>query len=313
MMDVTRVVVIGASAGGVEPLKTLAAGFRGGLSAAYFVVLHTNPSGRSFLPEILTAAGPLPAVPAADGAALTRGMIYVAAPDCHLAIEDGKLRSFRGPKENRHRPSVNTLFRSAARVYGANSIGVILSGSLDDGTVGLWEIKKAGGTAIVQSPEEATFPSMPRSAIENVRVDYVVPVTEIPSIVNSLVADSANTHKSTHKEKTHVDRPTDLTCPECRGPLHEIRLGSVAQVECRVGHCYSPESALEAHEDTEERTLWSAVVALEEGAEFALRLVDTHAPMAAALRTAAEEKRAHARAIRHMITDGRNRVAIGTV
>lgn len=220
--------------------------------------------------------------------------MYVALPHFHMAIHDITLQSFRGPKENRHRPFCEYLFRSAARAYGPNAIGVILSGSLDEGTVGLWDIKSAGGIAIVQSPVDARFNSTPRNAIENVNTDYVVPVSEIASIVNSLVTDSVHTHNTTDEETT-LEKLTDLTCPESRGPLHELKLGRVAQLECRAGHCYSPESALAAHEDTEERTLWSTVVALEGGADFAPRLVNSH--MAAQKQNCApsRQKNAHTR------------------
>lgn len=308
-MAIEHVVVIGASAGGVEALRILAAGLRYHPATAYLVVLHITPSSPSHLAEILTAAGRLPALPVVDGAPVESGTIYVSEPDRHLYLEGSHLRSIRGPKENRHRPSVNTLFRSAAKVYESGAIGILLSGCLDDGTVGLWEIKRAGGIAIVQDPNEATFDSMPRNAIENVDVDYVVSVSEIPSIVNSLLANSVERRASTREDIT-LEQQTDLTCPECRGPLREVKLGRIAQLECRVGHSYSPESALDAHEDTQERTLWSAVVALEEGAEFALRLVDTHPALAAQLDASAQQKRAQAKVIRKMIGGARMRVPV---
>ncbi|HUS06753.1 MAG TPA: chemotaxis protein CheB [Bryobacteraceae bacterium] len=312
-MSVERVVVIGASAGGLEPLKILAHNLRSHPSTAYFVVLHLSPSGRSFLANILAAAGRLPAVQAVDGTLIESGKIYVPEPDRHMYLERSHVRSVRGPKENRHRPSVNTLFRSAARIYGKDSVGVVLSGVLDDGTVGLWEIKRAGGITIVQCPDEATFDAMPRSAIDNVQIDYVVPVSEIASIVNSLVGDSARIHEP-HREESKLERElTGLTCPECRGPLNEQKLGRVLQLECRVGHVYSPESALDAHEDTQERTLWGAVVALEEGADLALRLIETHPDSAPALREAADEKRTHAQTIRQMVTGSRKRARVTPV
>jgi two-component system chemotaxis response regulator CheB len=170
---------------------------------------------------------------------------------------------------------VNTLFRSAALAYGPRVIGVILTGALDDGASGLWEIKQRGGRAIVQEPSDALFPDMPRNALENVPVDHTLPLQEIAPLLTVLAGQSVASQES--KETTTMEpRQTGLTCPECRGPITEFRNGPISEFRCRVEHRYSPETFLAAHADTRERTLWAAVVALEEGAQVARDLASSH-------------------------------------
>jgi two-component system, chemotaxis family, protein-glutamate methylesterase/glutaminase len=184
-----RVIVVGASAGGVQALSRLAAGLPPDLPAAVAVVLHVPPSGHSVLHQILQRAGPLPCDAAQDGEALRAGHIYVGPPDRHLVLDDREVRLTRGPKENGHRPAIDPLFASAARTHGPRAIGVILSGTLDDGTAGLAAIKLAGGTTVVQDPEDALYPGMPSSAIERVAVDHVVALDELASLLSELVGD----------------------------------------------------------------------------------------------------------------------------
>jgi len=179
------IIVIGASAGGVHALVTLVGSLPQKLSAAIFVVLHIPANSRSILPDILSRAGPLKAVEAVDCMGIEHHFIYVVPPDHHLLIERGRVRVVRGPKENRHRPAVDPLFRSAAQVYGSRVVGVILTGALNDGTAGLLAVKRRGGIAIVQDPDEAQYSSMPLSALANVEVDYRLPLSSIgPLLVN---------------------------------------------------------------------------------------------------------------------------------
>jgi two-component system, chemotaxis family, protein-glutamate methylesterase/glutaminase len=180
-------VVIGASAGGVETLRRVVGGLPPGLPAAICIVLHIAPSSPSALAGILSRAGALPCRPANDGEPLCLGEIRVAPPDRHLVIDDGGMRLTIDPREDHHRPSVNVLFRSAAAARGARVIGIILSGTRDDGTAGLAAIKAGGGAAIVQDPAEAVYPGMPTSALEHVSVDAVVPSSEIAETIASMV------------------------------------------------------------------------------------------------------------------------------
>jgi two-component system chemotaxis response regulator CheB len=180
------IIVIGASAGGVEALSTLASTFPPKMPAAVFVVLHTPPWAHSELPAILARKGALPALHAQNEHPFEAGRIYVAPPDYHLLIEDQRTVLWCGPKENRSRPAVNTLFRSAAGTYGARVTGVVLTGALEDGSAGLWWIRRHCGAAVVQDPTEAAFPGMPRSALEYVDSAYVARLPEMGSLLTRL-------------------------------------------------------------------------------------------------------------------------------
>lgn len=180
-------VVIGASAGGVEALRRVVAGFSADLPAAVCVVLHVAPTSPSALPAILQRAGPLPCHAAVDGEELRQGEILVAPPDYHMEIEGRHVRLTIAQRENGHRPSVDVLFRSAASARDGRVIGVVLSGSRDDGAAGLASIKAHGGVTVVQDPLDALYPGMPSSAIAAVEVDVVVPIELIAATVERLV------------------------------------------------------------------------------------------------------------------------------
>jgi two-component system chemotaxis response regulator CheB len=180
------IIVIGASAGGVEALQKIASALPARLEAAIFVVLHVGAEATSALPAILRRAGPLPANHAINNEPIGYGRIYIAPPDFHLVLRDGAVRVIHGPRENRCRPAVDPLFRSAAITYGRRVIGVVLSGALDDGTAGLLAIKVQGGIAVVQDPDDALVPGMPRNALEYVKVDHCLPVSEIGPLLARL-------------------------------------------------------------------------------------------------------------------------------
>lgn len=288
-----NIVVIGCSVGGVEALQTIAAGLPEDFSAAVFVVLHLSPQSHSVLPDILNRAGPLPAKHPVQREQIRQGHIYVAPPDHHLIIiiEDGHILLSRGPKENRHRPSVDPLFRSAARAYGRQVIGIVLTGSLDDGTVGLQTVKKAGGVAIVQEPDDAVCADMPRSAIDHVKVDHVVPVTQIPALlaehVPQPVASGNGAGKNTQirKEIKYAEAdmaaieddarpgtPSQFACPDCGGVLWEMEDEGMLRFRCRVGHAYTAQSLDAQQSEAVEGALWAAIRALEESASLARQM-----------------------------------------
>jgi len=187
------VIVIGASRGGLYALRALVPDLPSQIQAALFVVQHIG-AHRSALPDLLGAHSPLPIIYAADEMTIEQGCIYIAPPDRHMVLERGHIHLSRGPKENFTRPAINPLFRSAAVAYGAQTVGVILSGSLDDGAAGLWEIKRRGGVAVVQHPTDATYPSMPQNALKTVQVDYCVGVAAMPLLLARLATESAGQH-----------------------------------------------------------------------------------------------------------------------
>jgi two-component system chemotaxis response regulator CheB len=285
-------VVIGASAGGVEAISRVVSDLPRDLHASVLVVLHIS-RGRSYLPEILTRAGRLPACHPEDGQTLEYGRIYVAPPDHHIIVESGKVRVAHSASENGVRPAVDPLVRSAARVYGGRVIGVILTGTLDDGTAGIAAVREAGGVTIVQDPEEALAPGMPRSAIASGKVDHVVALRDIAMLIGALVEEDAPSRLPSG-EHPHLrpmepdlaamplavrgtDRPgipSVFSCPECHGTLWESDEHGVLRFRCRVGHVYSPESMIAAQTDEVDRALWVALRTLEERAAMSYRLAE---------------------------------------
>lgn len=286
------IIVIGASAGGVETVSTLVRNLPPDLPAAIFVAIHFPPHRISALPQILNRAGTIAATHPQDGEAIQPGCIYVAPSDQHLLIEDSRVRLSRGPKENGFRPAIDPLFRTAARAYPGRVIGVILSGTLDDGAAGLAAIKARGGLTVVQDPEDALFGDMPRHAIENVEVDYILPGAGIAPLLARLVNEPAVEEEVglmsddveifedevVQQDKAVLERngrsgePSMLTCPDCGGVLWEIDEGELIRFRCHVGHAYSAESLMAGQTDALEQALWTAVRALEEKASLARRI-----------------------------------------
>ena len=273
------VIVMGASAGGVEALRAVLADLPKDLPAAILIVLHISPDHRSVLPRILDAAGPLRAAHAEDGEPLQRGRVYVAPPDRHLVIDDGVVRLSRSPREGGHRPAVDPLFRTAARFHGTRVIAVVLSGALDDGTAGLVAVKQRGGVAIVQDPDDALCGDMPRSALENVEVDHCVPVAAIPRLLERLAHERVELHSPIPpllEQETAIaldrnsvsdgppGKPSEFACPSCGGVLNEVHDGKVLRFRCRVGHAYGVASLTADQQDKIEAALWAALRALED-------------------------------------------------
>lgn len=283
------IVVIGASAGGVEAVTCLIKQLPANLSAAIFVVLHLSANSKSVLPHILQRAGSFPAIHPKDGDPIELHKIYVAPPNEHLLVQVNEVVLSHGPRENGFRPAVDVLFRSAAIAYGQRVIGVILSGMLDDGTAGLRSIKTRGGIAIAQHPKEAVFSSMPRSAIESGSVDHVLTLAEIASFLATKVYESVPEEatmpdgpeqeaiivaksKASLERGEQPDNPSPLTCPDCGGVLWELRDRNLIRFRCHVGHAYSLDSLLEEQAQDVERALWAAVRALEEKAALSRRM-----------------------------------------
>lgn len=254
------VIALGASAGGVEALKHLCARLPADLPAAVLVVLHLSPSGESLLPDILTRAGDLAVHPVQDEVALRPGFVYVAVPNRHLIVADGAVRSSEGPRENGHRPSIDVTFRTLAHAYGPRAVGVVLTGTLDDGSLGLHAIQARGGRVLVQDPEQAAYPDMPRNASRAVRVDAALGLDELAERLTEIAREDADpdTPPRDPGPIAQTDpRSTRYTCPECGGVLWEHDGAAVAEFVCSVGHRYSPESLEDGQDREVERALWA--------------------------------------------------------
>jgi two-component system, chemotaxis family, protein-glutamate methylesterase/glutaminase len=319
------VVVAGASAGGVEALVGLVRSFPPDFPHAVLVVLHVSPSGTSVLPAILGRACRLPVGAAVDGERLRPGHVYVAPPDCHLVVEDSHLRLSQAPRENGHRPAIDPTMRTAATEYDGATIGIVLSGSRDDGTAGLMAIKACGGTAIVQDPDEALYPAMPLSAMAHVEPDAVL---RISAMASWILDHNRTTNGAPGSDPPMTtDEPSDdptmsltdmgddplasaaggtrFTCPDCGGVLVERHEGALERFECSVGHVFSIESLSNGQAEALEGALWSAVRALEDRAALLTRLADrariNDQSRAAMFETQAEEALERARTIREAI------------
>jgi two-component system chemotaxis response regulator CheB len=279
-----RIIVVGTSAGGVGALQEIIKGLPSDLPASIFVVMHLTPHIPSFLSQVLAKSARLPVLQVRGQMKFHPGHIYVAPPDHHLILNRTTASVNRGPRENWNRPSVDVLFRSAANSHGPRVIGVVLTGFLDDGTAGLAAVKREGGITVVQDPEDAMFPDMPTNAMQSVRVDHVVPLSQIaPTLVNlvrhpvgrrrtgvseevaieTAIAKATMTSMNGRAALEKVGKPSTFTCPECQGPLWELRDGELIRFRCQVGHAYSAESMITAQQDAVERALWVALGAIE--------------------------------------------------
>jgi len=295
-------IVIGGSAGAVDALTGLVSRLPEDLPAAVCVVVHQPAYVHSRLAEVLDRAGPLRAVAAQDGAPLVPGTIHVAVPDKHLLVVadgagGGRLRLTNGPRENRTRPSLDPLFRSAALAYGPRLIGVVLSGALDDGTAGLWAVRDRGGLAVVQNPATALVTSMPTNALNEVGADHVAPANEMgpllarlarlpstaeppgaPEALEELNREVALTalDEETHAASARYGQPSRFSCPDCGGVLWDASAvqGGPLRFRCDTGHAYSPGNLAEAQMESLEGALWASLRALENAVELARARAD---------------------------------------
>jgi two-component system chemotaxis response regulator CheB len=311
-----RVFVIGASAGGVETIRELLRLLPQDFPAPILVVIHTSADSPGLLARVLQRDSRLLVVNAEDGQRVQASRVYVAPPNFHLLLQGDRMRLMNGPVENRHRPAIDPFFRSAAKSLGPAAVGVILSGYLDDGCAGLFRIKTAGGTTIVQSPDDALVPDMPRNAIERVDPDYVVPVTELAPLMSRLAqtevqfqALGEDYNMATDSTDENTGSPSTQSCPECHGVLWETEEGGTIRFRCRVGHAFTADTMLEDQGVDVERALWAALRVLEENSELSARLAEKarmggreHAERRYSAR--AEESKYNATLLRQLLTHG---------
>jgi two-component system chemotaxis response regulator CheB len=285
------IIVIGGSSGATAPLKAILGRFPADLPAAVFVVLHIPTRSIGLLSTVASAAGPLPARQAEDGMPIERGKVYIAAPDHHLIVTEGRIRLGRGPRENMARPAIDALFRSAAMSYGPRVIGVVLSGLLSDGAAGLNAIKRCGGTALVQDPEDAIADEMPRRALEATVTDLCAPGAKLGDVLSDLARQVPGPAMPVPSEiRLEVDiamgervdadvlkrfaDPAALTCPSCGGVLSKVRAGGPLRFRCQVGHAYSADILAKEQEGRVDEALRVALRIIEERAELVARMSD---------------------------------------
>lgn len=288
--NTVNVVAVGASAGGVEALGHLVAGLPEDLPYAVLVALHMPSRAPSVLAQILDRKGPLPAGPAVDGARLEPGTIRVAVPGRHLMVYDHRMVLSEGPTENGHRPAINALFRSVALSFGQRAVTVLLSGVLDDGTLGSAAVRSRGGTTIAQSPSDALFPAMPLNAIAAGVVDHQVAAAEVGGLLKRLTDRTFEESQmepdarmelenriamarrfSTQFDTRELGQPSGYTCPDCNGSLIDVSEGNY---RCHVGHAWTADALLGARDDEIEGAMWVAMRSLQEKAKLSRRLAD---------------------------------------
>lgn len=305
------IVVIGASAGGVEAMRRLVTGLPRTFPAAVFVVIHLDPLFESRLHQLLSRPGGLSVTSARDGDPIRPRHMWLAPPDHHLLVRSGHVDVVRGPRENGHRPAVDALFRTAASAYGPRVIGVVMTGYLSCGTAGLLSIKARGGLAVVQDPQDAAAAAMPASALKHVAVDHVVPLRDMADLLQRLVETPAEPEEAPVSESliqtegTHLGHDVELVCPSCQGKLTASEVQGYSTFRCHVGHAFSLQSLSLGQAEEVERALWASVRALEEAAALSHRLGNSMSgPMRERFFEKEKTQRAHAKVVRDIVLSG---------
>ncbi len=321
MLKTRDIVVIGGSMGAIDDLRKILTGLPGDFPAALFAVVHTSSSSPGGLADVLARKSALPVQSARDGAPIMYGSLTIAPPDRHLLLKNDRLRLTRGPRENRTRPAIDPLFRSAAVCCTSRVTGVVLSGYLDDGAAGLEAIQRCGGLSVVLDPATALYPDMPRSALRSVKADHCIPAAAMPALLGELVRQPAPappavpealrleaemTEKAMGKfgQKNEPGRSTDLSCPECGGPLWQMEQSKMARFRCTVGHAFTEENLLASQGEAAEQALWIALRTLEERVRFLRNLGERargHNLPHSRWEAEAAETRSHAEAIRQLL------------
>jgi two-component system chemotaxis response regulator CheB len=265
------IIVVGGSAGSLDAICTLLKELPAKLPASVFIVVHVADQNCT-LGQVLGRCGPLQAATAKHGETIRHGRAYVAPGGRHLVLNNGQIQLTKGPRENRHLPSVDTLFRSAARAHRDRVIGVVLSGALDDGAAGAYAIKTRGGVVIVQDPKDAKVPDMPLNTLRYGNADHCLPLSEIAPTIIKLVREKRKATtppkikngNGARKGRREDDQAAPVVCPDCGGPLTEVHEGKLLQFKCRVGHVFSPEALSQGHSEALERAVWVALRHLSE-------------------------------------------------
>lgn len=317
------IVVIGASAGGLEAIRELVSALPKKMAASVFIVVHTGRESPGLLATIVGRWSRMPTYYPAENSPVRPGHIYVAPADHHMLLDDHRVRIVRGPMENRSRPAIDPLFRSAAWNFGPRVIGIILSGLLDDGVAGLWAIKESGGITIVQDPGEAMFSDMPMNALRYVHIDHILPVKQMARRLPELIAQPARKKRKSHssdkfklesefamakrsiKDMNRLGKPSAFACPTCHGTMWELRNGEMVRYRCHVGHAFSPKNLLAEQSDAVEEALYEALKAMEEKSVVLRRLASQFAAHSPSEKSSYESRAAkqdkNAKVIRELI------------
>lgn len=317
------VIVIGGSAGGTEALIEILPRLPADLKAAVFVVQHAAATAPSLLPKILGNRTRLPVIPAEHGAEIAEGVIRIAQTDRHLMLKDGRMLLTSGPRENGFRPAIDPLFRSAAVYFGPRVVGVLLSGYLDDGVSGLAAIARCGGVTIVQDPDDAAVPDLPRNALDAMEVDYRVSSDGVAARLAALAQESAGeavpvpedirieaaiaeTALSDESRADAIGKLSSNICPDCGGPLWQVDEPQVNRYRCHTGHAYTARHLLESNDHAAERALYSAYRILEDRVKVLNKMIRNEeqrnrGALAQVYRRRAEESAADAEELRRLI------------
>ncbi|KAA3436879.1 chemotaxis protein CheB [Rufibacter hautae] len=326
------IIVIGTSAGGMAVLCELLQQLPPDLPASIFIVQHlARDSNSGVLVERLNKISKLTCLVGQHEQTIEQGKVYFVPQDNHMLLQKGRILITKGPRENLFRPAIDPLFRSAAAAYGPRVIGIVLTGMLQDGTVGMEMIKRSGGITLVQKPEDAEYPDMPQSVLTEIEVDYVVPVSEMGELLQELVFVPASseadipediTYEASIAERLMLDtgeiEDTELmgprspySCPSCGGALWELNQGHVKHFRCHAGHAFTPEAYLNANVESIEETLWIALRMLEERRTMLSAMADQdrrkgHNHWSESQQERANELKVHIARIRHLLMANAN-------
>lgn len=324
LSDSHRLVVVGGSAGSLEPMLRMFRNLPSDHDASFLVVQHIGANSPQFLSELISRAGVLPAEQAQHGRRIEPGRVFVAPPDHHLLVHEDVMLLSHGPRENRTRPAIDPLFRSAAVSFGPSVVGVLLSGMLDDGSAGLVAIKRCGGVTIVQDPEDAAYPDMPQSALTYGGVDHRVRSDEMSTLITSILrtppvvgatapddlrleVEITERMNGTVGDADALGERIAQSCPECGGPLWHVNDESVDRFRCTVGHSYTTRALLVDQQEAVERALWAAMRTLQEREKILESLIEdvtrrSHNHAAASYRERLDETRDHVEQLRKLLT-----------
>jgi two-component system chemotaxis response regulator CheB len=282
MKKIKKIIVIGASAGGIPAIKTLLTDLPPDLKAAVFVVLHVSSRSSGWnLAKIFQKHTTLVCKPGTDGELIEPGYLYIAPPNHHMMLKNGKVSTNQGTRENKYRPSIDVLFRSAAVAYGVQVVGIVLTGLLEDGTSGMSAIKRCGGTCIVQEPDDAEYSDMPQSVLNKIRVDHQVPLTEMGALLKTILhkplakrvpvprelqveADITEKMMTTINDLKEIGIKSDFVCPDCGGSLYAIKNDPAPRYRCHTGHVYTQNTLYDVQGLHLEESVWISIRMLEE-------------------------------------------------